>query len=326
MYFFLAIFSFLFSATSVVLCVLKPDLQPWMFPVPAFLGWITGLLLIKTRTAAVDIAANICGLISLGFSLDQAGASFPLFTVTLVVLMLTYSSRTLFIRNIGYVKQTWIEPVTLLTGIALFVFVNVVKHPGWYGWAFPAPIVLFGIVYYSSARIETKAFRRGAANELKVGIGSKAPDFALNDENGKSISLAEILKTQPVLLLFVRGDWCPTCHIMLRTYQRESDHFKRKNVMVLAIGPDPQGVNKAMVEKMSLSFHVLSDDRQEVLSLYGIQFLEPIMGQKFEVGSPLPASILIDRKGVIRHICRADRAGEFLNPLQIFTVLEKMDT
>ncbi len=49
-----------------------------------------------------------------------------------------------------------------------------------------------------------------SASPEKVGMatGQKAPEFTLNDQNGREISLAALLKKGPVALVFFRSaDW-----------------------------------------------------------------------------------------------------------------------
>src|SRR5579863_265399 len=44
-----------------------------------------------------------------------------------------------------------------------------------------------------------------------LGRGAKAPSFELNDHNGKTVSSAEILSTDRLVICFYRGRWCPFC-------------------------------------------------------------------------------------------------------------------
>ncbi|MBI3511041.1 MAG: redoxin domain-containing protein [Bacteroidetes bacterium] len=326
MYNLLTAISFLLAALSPALFHSGWNVPLWIIPIPAFIGWIVGLMLVKKITLPVHSAANISALLSYGYSIDCVCKTFPFILTALLLIGCTYFIRGLFITSLGYVKAKWLEPVLLFSGLSLYIFTNIHFGAGqWMGWVFPLPIIFFSLVGAVAGIKESKAFADGAKRELGVKIGSPAPDFSLNDENGNEVKLSEFRDLHPALLLFVRGDWCPTCHIMLRTYEKNSDQFRKRNVMILAIGPDPKGTNKEMVEKLSLSYRILSDDKQEALKLFGIQYLEPIMGQQYEVGSPLPASILLDKKGIVQFICRSDRAGEFLNPMQIFSVLENLN-
>ena len=321
----LAPVALLLAVGSIVLSVLKPGIPLWVFPIPGLVAWMMAMVLVKIYTRTLDVVVYFTALTAYALGNEVTSPSHGITFSGIILLGFVFSMRVTFIRQLGYVKALWLEPTFFVSGLGLFIYGNI-SHPGSLAsWFFPLPMILFDAVGYSAMLKEAAAFKRGAKKDYKIGLGSTAPDFSLPDENGKTVSLSEFREKQNALLLFVRGDWCPTCHIMLRTYEKNNEQFKNKNVMVIAIGPDPQGVNKQMVEKLSLSFRILADDKQEALNLYGIQFLEPIMGQTYEVGSPLPASILVDKKGTIRHLCRADRAEEFLNTMHIFSVLEKLE-
>jgi len=160
----------------------------------------------------------------------------------------------------------------------------------------------------------------------RVQTGKPANDFELPDQNGELTRLSDYKNKRHVLLIFVRGDWCPGCHMMLRTYEKNNEKFKAKNILVMAIGPDPVGVNRDMVEKLGLDFKVLSDERQQTAMVYGVQLKEydNDFAEKYEEGIPLPASFLIDQSGIVRYVSRPDKVGEFLNPALIFPIVDQL--
>lgn len=46
-----------------------------------------------------------------------------------------------------------------------------------------------------------------AARSTPVGVGDRAPDFTLEDQNGNKRTLSAELKLRPVVLIFYRGYW-----------------------------------------------------------------------------------------------------------------------
>ena len=60
-------------------------------------------------------------------------------------------------------------------------------------------VMLTGV---SQARVET-TMQRAAP----VRVGETAPDFALEDQNGKKVSLSDARGKSPVVLVFYRGYW-----------------------------------------------------------------------------------------------------------------------
>src|SRR6266702_4170929 len=47
--------------------------------------------------------------------------------------------------------------------------------------------------------------------ENVLSIGSKAPDFELNDHNDKRVCSADFLSRGRLVISFYRGRWCPFC-------------------------------------------------------------------------------------------------------------------
>ena len=83
--------------------------------------------------------------------------------------------------------------------------------------------------------------------------------------------------------------------------------------MIMAIGPDPGGVNRQMVENLGIDYKVLSDEHLETAKQYGIQIPDKTNvpgATQYEEGSPLPASFLIDKNGTVIYTSRPEQPGE----------------
>ncbi len=169
--------------------------------------------------------------------------------------------------------------------------------------------------------IEANAYAKNISQRRGVEPGEPAIDFVLPDQNGNMVKLSDFYGKTDVLLLFVRGDWCPACHIMLRTYYKYREKFKEKGIYFIAIGPDPQGVNKEMLERIGADFIILSDEGLKITNQYGVQGEGQIPNNDFE-GIPLPAAFIVDKKGIIRYNTRPESPGEFLRPDSILLVID----
>jgi peroxiredoxin len=111
---------------------------------------------------------------------------------------------------------------------------------------------------------------------------------------------------------------------MIREYEINRDKFVQKGIIPIGIGPDSTEVNRQMMERLGWKNMLLSDENQQVASRYGLLFMNNNAETDYEVGISLPASFLVDKDGIVRHITRSDRAGEFLSPALIFPVIEKL--
>ena len=167
-------------------------------------------------------------------------------------------------------------------------------------------------------------------------VGDGAPAFALPDQLGRQVTLAGELEHGPVVLIFYRGEWCPYCNIMLRTYGLRAADFSQRGARLVAVSPQTPDSSLTMAEKHSLEFPVLSDGGGEVIGTYGLKY--EVDGQSRElhvaVGSdvarfngeggwilPAPAVFVIDRGGIIRFAAVNGDYTQRVEPEQALAVL-----
>jgi peroxiredoxin len=313
----------IFVATGIAIL---PSSVP-MIAAPYFLAaYLLSMKEVSKYTSVFQFVTVFAAACSLGSELDFPFSAFPFFLLAMFLASLGSLGRMIFFRFFSYTRYTWFEPALLFSALVSFVAGNLFGNHSWTSWIFPLPVlILQSILAFGILKDKTQLldFTRGG---YKIAVGSPAPDFELPDQNGQLITLSSFKGKRHILLVFVRGDWCPGCHMMLRTYQREAARFRGKNIFAMAIGPDPVGVNREMVEKLGLDFHVLSDEKQRTAMTYGVQLdtYENDFAEKYEEGIPLPASFLIDNNGVVRYVSRPDKVGEFLDPRTIFPIIDKL--
>lgn len=152
-----------------------------------------------------------------------------------------------------------------------------------------------------------------------VQVGAVVPDFILPDQHGRLVHLYDRLENGPVVLLFVRGGWCPFCTMTLRAYQAALPSIHEAGADLLAITPQPAGPCSQMAERDLLAFPTLSDQDNQVARRYGIAFeIEPSMrpmhlrlghdlpriNQTQDWTVPLPATFIAgrDRRLALAHV------------------------
>lgn len=270
----------------------------------------------------VFAAAIICGL-----ALDYPSAGIPLITIALFLAACGSILRIVLFHVFSYTGYSWFEPLMLILSIGAHVLAIVKGNTNWTSYAIPAPIIIFHAILAWGIIKDKKQLLAYTRGGYRVQIGKAATEFELPDQDGNLVKLSDFKNKRHLLLIFVRGDWCPGCHMMLRTYEKNREKFAEKNILVMAIGPDPTGVNKGMVEKLNLDFKVLSDEGQKTAMVYGVQLKEydNDFAEKYEEGIPLPASFLVDKNGIVQYVSRPDKVGEFLNPSLIFPIVENLN-
>ncbi|MCX8111962.1 MAG: peroxiredoxin family protein [Bacteroidia bacterium] len=301
-------------------------------PYAEYASWVGGLgsLLIgldfQRFTGPIQYAATFAGNTLLALSLPYPWTDKLLLALpATIVFGLALTVRQRYMHRFTYTRYLWVEPA--LIGVGIFLLLKLGAKEGVMPWgamvsALPGAVISAG--YIQDAPFIVK----GSSGGYAVKVGDKAPDFALQGTDGRIYRLSDFLHKNPVLLLFVRGDWCPGCHMMLRTYEKNKEKFYAKNVVILGIGPDPLGVNRDMIKRLGVSFQMLSDDTFSVIRRYGNAYTNSFLqatAAGYEAGIPLPAAYLIDKFGIVRYISSSEYVGEFLDPTTIFPVLEEID-
>lgn len=292
--------------------------------VALFLAYGFTLLEFKKYTSNFQFAMILIAGTLLGIGLDLRHAEWPWFTVALLIAGSATIARQAFMTYFTYVNWLWVDTGKSVIACTLYLVAIWDTAFNWETWLLPLlPLVCATGLTFSYVQ-DAMQMRKRTRFGYRVQLGKPAPDFELPDQNGNVVKLSDYRGRHPVLLIFVRGDWCPGCHMMLRTYERNRLKFLEKGIHVLGIGPDDISVNKDMVQRIGVAYKMLSDDRQQVSTQYGVVYNNPIIELSIDYaeGLPLPASFLVDVDGVIRYVSRPDRVGEFLDPALIFGVLD----
>ena len=99
-------------------------------------------------------------------------------------------------------------------------------------------------------------------------IGSMAPDFTLDSQEGKPISLHDF-KGKWVVLYFYPKDQTPGCTIEAHAFQRDQAQYEAKNAVVVGVSVDTVESHKEWCAKDGMSFKMLSDADKKVVAMYG---------------------------------------------------------
>jgi peroxiredoxin len=150
-----------------------------------------------------------------------------------------------------------------------------------------------------------------------IKVGDTLPPFSLSDALGKELTSQELLSKGPLLLTFYRGEWCPFCNLALSALQKNLSTIQAKGVTLVAITPELPNGTLTMTEKHELKFPVLTDLKSKYAKELGITWKQPeVMMEVFNnFGNdldkrngddshllPVPATLLVDREGVVRNL------------------------
>ena len=103
-------------------------------------------------------------------------------------------------------------------------------------------------------------------------INSKAPDFKAKDQNGQEVSLKDLKKKGPVVVVFYRGYWCPYCNKFLKKLQDSLQLIQDKHASVVAITPEAKEGIDSTVQKTGATFPIIYDEDMKIAINYGVRF------------------------------------------------------
>lgn len=167
--------------------------------------------------------------------------------------------------------------------------------------------------------------------------GSAMPDGDLLDVHGKATTLEQTRAGRAAVVVFYRGDWCPYCNLVLRTYQQQlMPSLTALDIPLIAISPQKPGRSLSMRQVNDLSFAVLSDPGNPIARQLGIitapshdaRVAQLAMGIDVAAGNadgtasmPMPTVVLTDAVGVIAWIDVRPDYSNRTEPADILTAI-----
>jgi len=169
---------------------------------------------------------------------------------------------------------------------------------------------------------ETQAIHAQAVAELKARhlaasillVGAKAPEFELQDHDGKIVSSSGLLAKGRLVLCFIRGRWCPFCVGQMEAMNLVLPQIEQAGAALVAISPQTVKQSFFMHDQHKLRFPLLSDAGNQVARQFGLTYRVPPLQEAvyrrafvnlpFTNGDeswelPIPATYVLDRDGTV---------------------------
>lgn len=124
--------------------------------------------------------------------------------------------------------------------------------------------------------------------------GSKAPDFTLQSQEGKTVSLKDF-HGQWVVLYFYPKDMTKGCTIEAHNFQRDLAQYTAKKAAIVGVSADNIDSHQEFCTKESLTFKLLADPDKKAIAAYG-----SAMAQNPNYAAR--NTFLIDPDGVIKKV------------------------
>lgn len=144
-------------------------------------------------------------------------------------------------------------------------------------------------------------------------VGDSMPSFTMPNQDGRLVSLEELLVNGPAIIAFHRGHWCPYCRLNMVGLAEIQDQVSA--AQIVAVSSELQRYTRTLREEAGARFAFLTDvDSGYALSLNLAIWVDEFMSSliasagwdipEYQGGAswilPIPAVFIVDRAGIVR--------------------------
>lgn len=144
----------------------------------------------------------------------------------------------------------------------------------------------------------------------KPAVGSSAPLFAGQTQDGKTWKLADARGKKLVLLYFYPKDETPGCTKEACGLRDRMSDLKQANVEVVGVSFDSAASHQQFVARHNLNFTLLTDPAGQIADAYGVRMSGKNMARR--------VSFLIGKDGKILHVTDSPNADTHLTEISEF--------
>jgi peroxiredoxin Q/BCP len=127
-------------------------------------------------------------------------------------------------------------------------------------------------------------------------VGTRAPQFTLQDQDGEKVALKD-LKGAPVVLYFYPKDDTPGCTTQACGIRDQWAEFEEAGAVVLGVSPDDVDSHARFAAKHDLPHRLLADPERTVIEKYGAWGTKKMYGKEYE--GVIRSTVLIDPAGKV---------------------------
>ncbi len=129
---------------------------------------------------------------------------------------------------------------------------------------------------------------------MPLKAGDPAPDFALEDQNGNTVKLADLRGRKVIVYFYPRAD-TPGCTTQSCGLRDVADQIG--DTAIIGISPDTPAAQKKFDTKYGLGFTLLADEDHAVAEAYGSWGEKSMYGKKYM--GIIRSAFLVDEDGKI---------------------------
>ena len=148
--------------------------------------------------------------------------------------------------------------------------------------------------------------------------GMKAPEFTLQDKDGKEVSLSNFTGKKVIIYFYPKDD-TPGCTRQACAFAGSYAEFGRLGVVVIGISKDSVASHQKFAEKYELPFLLLADPERVAIEEYDVWQEKKNYG-KVSMGV-VRTTYIIDENGIIEKVMKNVKPDT--NAQEILTYLRK---
>jgi peroxiredoxin len=155
--------------------------------------------------------------------------------------------------------------------------------------------------------------------------GSPLPEFTATDEAGNPLNTRE-LRGIPVVMIFVRGNWCPFCSRQVKNLTSYYKDIVDLGAKLIFVTPKPQETTKRVAEFFNVEFEFWLDESLAATRKLGLLLESGVPKDYYtEYGSDTiwPTSLVIDADSIIRYVELSKHIIDRPNPKTLLRELQK---
>jgi peroxiredoxin len=155
--------------------------------------------------------------------------------------------------------------------------------------------------------------------------GKPLPEFTAADEAGNPLDTRELRGT-PVVMIFVRGNWCPFCSRQVKNLTRYYKDIVDLGAKLIFVTPKPQETTKRVAEFFNVEFEFWLDESLAATRKLGLLLESGVPKDYYtEYGSDTiwPTSLVIDADSIIRYVELSRHIIDRPNPKTLLRELQK---
>jgi peroxiredoxin Q/BCP len=104
---------------------------------------------------------------------------------------------------------------------------------------------------------------------MSVKVGQRFPDFSLQNQDGRTVTLSDFANKWLVVYVYPKDD-TPGCTIQGKSFTATKQEFDDANIAVVGVSEDDVESHKSFCNKFAFTIDLLADPNHELLQAAGV--------------------------------------------------------